>query len=292
MSDFHEQHIGCIKFKISNEEALNTFCKTLYSKKTPEDIFEKAELLKFNRIYLPQYIFIVDFDYACEAAIMLLNDEGKQIGNTVYQEMGGKSGYSFCQRATDNSLSFIPKDFFPDKQYCLDNFSKEIELDPLDVLVCSEYSLSWEKIFNSDEVINHVKHEMQSDVSACVRNQISKQLGTANYNFYLTNEYKSDMSKCFDYRITEFSVCSILIPVYKISFKYDEKTYTVYVNGCNIKKGLLSNNEVYYASLPADETKVKGLFSKISYNKAKKLHKEETMEAAKKTWLEKITKEG
>lgn len=291
MSNFHEQNLGCIKFKISNEESINTFCNTLYSKKTPDDIFEKTELLEFERMYLPQYIFAADFEYICVAAISLLNDEGKKIGSRVDNTICGESSYLFCKRATNNDLSFIPKNFFPDYKYCIDNFSKEIELSPLDVLVCSENSLSWEKIFNSDDVQNYVKDEMKQGVYASVRNEISKQLGNANYDFYFTNEYKSDMSTSFDYKITDFSICSMLIPIYKILFKYDEKTYTVYVNGCNVKKGLLSNNEVYYDSLPVDTTKPKGLFAKISYNKAKKLHKEEAMEAAKKMWLEKTKKE-
>lgn len=292
MSNFHEQTLRCIKFKITKEQAVEKMCNAFVSKKTPEDIFEKTILLRCDRIYLPQYIFIVDYDYTCEAVIELLNDEGNKIGETLYQTICGTSGYSFCKRATNNSLSFIPDNFFPDYKYCLDNVSQEIELSPLDVLVCSENSLSWQEVFNSNDVKSYVKNEMKQGVLQSVNNEVSKMIGNMNFHFYLTNEHKSNMSESFDYQTTEFSIASMLIPIYKISFKYEEETYTVYVNGCNVKKGLLSNNEVYYASLPVDTTKSKGLFAQISYNKAKKLHKEKAMEAAKKMWLEKIKKEA
>ncbi|MCM1364539.1 MAG: hypothetical protein NC122_06970 [Faecalibacterium sp.] len=291
MSNFHEQTLRCIKFEITKEEAIEKLCSTFASKKTPEDIFEKTILLRCDRMYLPQYIFIVDYNYMCEAGIYLLNDEGKRIGDTVYQTICGTSGYSFCKRATDDSLAFIPDNFFPDYRYCLDNNSQEIELDLIDILVCSKNSLSWEDVFNSNAVKNYVGEEMKDGVYKNVNKEISKKIGNDRFRFFLTKEHSSDMSKEFDYEITEFSIASMLIPVYQISFKYAEETYTLYVNGCNVKKGWLSNNEVYSASLPVDTTKVKGIFSKISANKAKKLHKEETMQLAKDRWIEQIREE-
>lgn len=290
MSNFHEQNLRCIKFKISKEQAINTLCNTLCSSKTPEDIFDKTELLRVDRMYLPQYLFTIGFKYICEVGIYPTNNEGKRSGNTIYQDISGETRSLICKRATNEHLSFIPDKFFPELQYCLDNYSTEIELDFPDILVCSEDSISWEKVYDS---LNYdIKTDMEKGVLSDVKNIVSeRQIGYPNYNFYLTNEYKSEVSKKFDYTITDFAVCSMLIPVYKILFKYYEKTYTVYVNGCNVKKGLLSNNEVYCEDLPKDTTKTNGLFSKISYNKAKKLHKKENMETIKKIWIEKIGRE-
>ncbi len=292
MSNFEEQTLRCIKFKVSLEQAIEKLCKTLSTKKTPEDIFEKTKLLRCDKMYLPEYIFIVDFNYICEVGINLLDNEGKRIGDTNYQIITGESGYSLCKRATNNNLSYIPDSFFPDYDYCVNNNSKEIELGSVEVLMCSNDSLSWEDVFNSPEVKSSVKEKMDYEISLSLRRKLSDDSGTIKYSFYRTKEYKSDMGKDFDYEITEFSIASMLIPIYKISFEYEGETYILYVNGCNIKNGWLSNNEVYSASLPTDTTKVKGIFSKISANKSKKAHKEETMKAAQEKWIKQIKKEA
>lgn len=291
MSNFEEQVLRCIKFKVSTEQAIEKLCKTLSSKKTPEDIFEKTKLLRCDKMYLPEYIFIVDFNYICEAGIYLLDNEGKKIGDTNYQIITGRSTYSLCKRATNNNLSHIPDNFFPDYDYCLQNNSGEIELGPIEVLMCSNDSLSWEDVFNSSEVKRFVSNEMKEGIFRSVQEKLSDNNGKIQYGFYFTSKYKSDMGKDFDYEITEFSIASMLIPIYKISFEYEGETYVLYVNGCNIKSGWLSNNEVYSASLPSDTTKVKGVFSKISANKSKKAHKEETMKAAQEKWIKQIKKE-
>lgn len=237
MSNFCEQNMRCVEFEVSKEQAIEAFYNTLILKKIPEDVFEKTTILRCDKIYFPQYLFIADYNYISEVGIHLLNSKGKETGNTIYQTVSGTLRYSLSRRATVDCLSFIPDSFFPDCEFCLKNISKEIEPSLPDVSVCSDFSRSWQNVYNSDEVTCYIKNQMKHDVCQDVKKRTSNMLGSQWFNSQFTNKYHSDMGDFFDYDIGEPSVYSILIPAYEISHNYNNETYKSYANGCNVLKG-------------------------------------------------------
>ena len=288
MGKFHEQpEIQYIPFQLTKKEALDKFCNFLNYKNTPIDIFERTSILSFEKLYAPQYLFFSDFDFVTELNLTPIDSNGSKVGTSFLSEYNGKdTDMHFVWQSKKGELQDLPSNFFPGFDYCVQHKTKEkdSEMNDSDLIRCSECSLTEDEIINSSQFQEYLRKEVKENINNPLLQKLRFNAEGQRYEFYWTKKYRSDAGDGFEYNITWAIFVAMCIPLYKVSYKYNNEIYNLFVNACNISSGIFSNNELHYSNYPSDTTKVKGLKAKFSSALEKKKRKKSTMLTAKVNW--------
>jgi hypothetical protein len=301
--------------KLTVGEIVNYFCDFLQKRKTPIDIYENTKILDFTLCYAPSYLVLGEFDFSWIAKLTfnnetsiktemtpgsgtaLLNEaeiqerfgffrsmynDGTDVyvtnANTTSSQMDkgvSSGGVSIIVPCNCNELSAIDDKFYPtvnEINSLLDtnNLLIESELGEDAIYDCMNNSVDFEN--------SGAYSTLDSECSKYAENEISQRYKEFNYS--LSN---------LDIQPKECTVYSVLIPIWRIDYSYNNNLYSCFVVAhSHGKSSLFGKSDKCCGTAPIDSTDAKGLFKKIKNSKDKKSYKKQQSEQYRNYWTELI----